>query len=172
MLIGWLANKDLIDSESLIIRVAAVVLFAGTVVILDEVLVWNLSLQLLIGMSVIGGSVGFFVAKVFPIAIKAIPLVVFFVLASLASKEVYEHFYYKIVFIKPFLAETDNCKALGLELVNKHNFAACLSKNSRTIKHSCQHVIDNEWSCNAIDFRDIVAKPNWNSKASIAPEAL
>ncbi|MBU1309239.1 MAG: hypothetical protein KKE30_06880, partial [Gammaproteobacteria bacterium] len=86
-------------------------------------------------------------------------------LASLAAKGLYEHFLFKIVFIEPFLAETDNCKALGLELINKQTHAVCVSKDSKTIK-SCQHVIDNEWSCSVISWSDVIAEPNWNSKAA------
>ena len=170
MFIDWLSDKDLKDSESLIIRVAAVVLFAGSAFVINELFFWHSSLLLLAGFSVIAGIVGFFVAKASPVTIKAIPLVVVFLLAVLAVKGVYEHFYYKIVYIEPFLAETDNCKALGLELVNKHNLAACLSKDSRTIKQSCQRVIDNEWRCNPIMMSDVLARPIPNSEASPRPE--
>lgn len=170
MFIDWLSNKDLKDSDSLLFRGTAVVLFAGSVFVINELLFLHSSLLLLAGVSVIAGVIGFFVAKNFPIAIKAIPLVVVVSLAASGAKGLYEYFYFKTVFIEPFLAETENCKALGLELINKHTHAVCLSKDSKTIKQSCQHVRDNEWSCSVISWSDVIAEPNRNSKAAASSD--
>lgn len=166
MFIDWMLNKDLKDSDTLLMRGAAVVLFAGSVFVVNEFFFWNLSLLALAGVCVTAGIIGFFVAKTSPITIKTISLVVVLFLALSGAKGLYEHYLFKIVYIEPFLAETDHCKALGLELVNKHTRAVCLSKDSKTIKQSCQHLIDNEWRCSVILWSDVIAEPNRNSKAA------
>ena len=164
MFINWLLTKDIKDPDNLLIKSAAIVLFAGSVLLINELWFWQSSVLILSGVSVFAGTVGFFVAKRFPIAIKAIPLVVVFFLASTGAKELYDHFLFKTKFIEPFLAKTDNCKALGLELVNKHTVAACLPKDSKTIK-GCQHVTDNQWSCPVMSWSDVVASASGHVKA-------
>lgn len=53
MFIDWLANKDFGDSESVIIRVADVVIFAVSVYILDAFFLWNLNLLMLTAIAVV-----------------------------------------------------------------------------------------------------------------------
>lgn len=159
MLIDWLSKKDLKDSDSLIIRVAAVVLFAGSVFILDEVLIWNLNLLLLAGISVFAGSIGFFVAKTCPIAIKAISPVVFFFAVALLSIEFYQS--YSLQKARTvFLAETDNCKALGLQIVNKDSWTpVCMERDTLANEKSCSYSMDHEWLCKGYSHSAIRAIP-------------
>jgi hypothetical protein len=159
MLIDWLLNKDLKDSDSLIIRGAAVVLFAVSVFLLDEVFIWNLSLLSLIGIAAVAGSVGFFVAKTSPITIKAISPVVFFSVTALLSKELYES--YSLQKERDvFLAETDNCKALGLQIVNKNSQTpVCMERDTLANEISCSYFIDNEWFCRRYTHSDVIAMP-------------
>ena len=159
MFIDWLSKKDLKDSDSLIIRVAAVVLFAGSVFILDEVYIWNLNLLLLTGISVIAGSIGFVVAKTCPIAIKAISPVVFFFAAALLSMEFYQS--YSLQKARTvFLAETDNCKALGLQIVNKGSWTpVCMERDTVAKEQSCSYFMDNEWLCKGYSHAAIKAIP-------------
>lgn len=159
MFIDWLSKKDLKDSDSLIIRGAAVVLFAGAVYILDETLIWNLSLLSLTAMSVIAGSVGFFVAKSYPIVIKAIPPVVFLSVTALLSHELYEN--YSLQKEKAvFLAETNNCKTLGLQIINKGAWTpVCMEIATLTDNTNCSYVRDNEWVCMTYSDADVMAMP-------------
>ncbi|MAD74717.1 MAG: hypothetical protein CML20_08000 [Rheinheimera sp.] len=160
MFIDWLSKEDLKDSDSLIIRVAAVVLFAGSVFILDEILIWNLSLLSLTGISVIAGGIGFFVAKTSPIAIKAIPPVVFFFVTALLSKELYESYSLQKE-RSVFLAETDNCKALGLQIVNKGSWTpVCMERDTLANNIACSYFRDNdEWFCKTYSHSDVIAMP-------------
>lgn len=160
MLTDWLSNKDLKDSDTLLIRGAAVVLFAGSVFVINELFFWQPNWLLLVAISVVAGAIGFLVAKISPLAIKTIPIVLVLVLAMSGAKGLYDFFYFKHVYIEPFLAKTDNCKALGLELVNKHNLAVCVAKDSKTIKQNCQHVVGNEWSCSVVSWSDVIAEPS------------
>ncbi|WP_214000950.1 hypothetical protein [Arsukibacterium sp.] len=159
MLIDWLSNKNLKDSDSLIIRVAAVVMFAGSVFILNEVLIWNLSLLSLIGISAIAGSIGFFVAKTSPIAIKAIPPVVFFSVTVLLSIELYKSYSLQKE-RSVFLAETDNCKALGLQIVNKGSRTpVCMERETLANEKYCYYFMDKEWFCKTYTHSDVIAMP-------------
>lgn len=160
MFIDWLSKKDLKDSDSLIIRVAAVVLFAGSVFILDEVLIWNLSLLSLTGISVIAGSIGFFVAKTAPIVIKAISPVVFFSVTALLSMELYESYSFQKE-RSVFLTETDNCKALGLQIVNKGSQTpVCMERDKLANNITCSYFRDNdEWFCKTYTHTDVIAMP-------------
>lgn len=161
MFIDWLSKKDLKDSDSLIIRVAAVVFFATSVFILDEVLIWNLSLLSLTGISVIAGSIGFFIAKTFPIAIKAIPPIVFFSVTALLSKELYESYLFQNA-RSEFLTETDNCKALGLQIVNKGSWTpVCIERDKLANNINCSYFRDNdEWFCKTYSHSDVIAMPD------------
>lgn len=167
MLIDWLLNKDLKDSDSLIIRGAAVVLFAGSVFLLDEVFIWNLSLLSLTGISAIAGSVGFFVAKTSPITIKAISPVVFFSVTALLSIELYES--YSLQKAKAvFLAETDHCKALGLQIVNKDSWTpVCMERDTVANEKSCSYYMDNEWLCKGYSHAAIIAMPEGHKNSRL-----
>lgn len=159
MFIDWLSKKDLKDSDNLIIMGAAVVLFAGSVFILDEVLIWNLSLLLLTGISVIAGCIGFFLGKTFPIAIKAIAPIVFVYVTALLSSELYES--YSLQKERTvFLAETDNCKALGLQIVNKGSQTPVCMKSEKLANETyCNYFMDNEWFCKTYTHSDVIAMP-------------
>ena len=159
MFIDWLSKKDLKDSDSLIIRVAAVVLFAGSVFMLDEVLIWNLSLLSLTGISLIAGSIGFFLGKTFPIAIKTIPPIVFVCVTALLSSELYES--YSLQNERTvFLTETINCKALGLQIVNKGSQTpVCMNSEKLANETYCNYFIDNEWLCKTYNHSDVLAMP-------------
>lgn len=172
MLVDWLSNQDLKDSESVIIKGAAIVVFAGSVFVINELFFWQPNLLLLAGISAVAGIIGFLVAKTFPVLIKVLPVVLVLALAASGAKGLYDFFYFKHFYIEPFLAKTDNCKALGLELVNKHNLAACVAKDSKTIRQSCQHVVDNEWSCSVVSWSDVIAEPGSYVKATPDPETL
>lgn len=167
MFIDWLSKKDLRDSDSLIVRGAAVVLFAGSVFILDEIFLWHLSLLALIGISIIAGIIGFCVAKTYPIAIKAISPVVCFAVAALLSMEFYQS--YSLQKAKSvFLAETDHCKALGLQIVNKDSWTpVCMKRDTLTNNKSCRNLIDNEWFCKTYTHTDIIAMPEGHEKSSL-----
>ncbi|MBV2129642.1 hypothetical protein [Arsukibacterium indicum] len=157
MFIDWLSKKDLKDSDSLIIRVAAVFLFAGSVFILDEVLIWNLSLLALLGISIVAGSIGFFVVKTSPIAIKAIPPLIFFSVTALLSKELYESYSFQKE-RAVFLAETDNCKVLGLQIVNKGSRTpVCMERDKLANNTACSYFRDNEWFCKTYSYSDVMA---------------
>lgn len=168
MFIDWLANKDLEDSESLIIRVAGVVIFAVSVCVIDAVLLWNLNMLLLAGMSVIAGSIGFFVAITSPIVIKVIPPVVFFSLAGVGAKEIYGSYLFQKE-RAAFLAETDNCKAVGLQIVNKGSWApVCMKEDTLANNTYCSYFKDNEWFCRGDSYYpDVIAKPG---KPSVSKE--
>lgn len=170
MLINWLSNKDLKDSDTLLIRGAAVVLFAGSVFVINELFFGQPNWLLLAVISVVAGILGFLVAKTAPVVIKAIPVVLVLLLAASGAKGLYDFFYFKHVYIEPFLVKTDNCKALGLELVNKHNLAVCVAKDSKTIKQSCQHVVDNEWSCSVVSWSDVIAEPKGLANITANPD--
>lgn len=159
MFINWLSKKDLKDSDNLIIKVAAIVLFAGSVFIVDEVFIWNLSLFLLIGIAVIAGSIGFFVAKTSPITIKAISPVVFFSVTALLSMEFYQS--YSLQKARTvFLAETDDCNALGLQIVNKDSWTpVCMESDTLANEKYCSYFMDNEWFCKTYTHSDVIAKP-------------
>lgn len=170
MLINWLSHKDLKDSDTLLIRGAAVVLFAGSVFVFNELFFWQPNLLLLVVISIVAGTIGFLVAKFAPVIIKVIPIVIVMGLAASGAKSLYDFFYFKNVYIEPFLAKTDNCKALGLELVNKHNLAACVAKDSKTIRQSCQHVVGNEWSCSVVSWSDVIAEPKGLANTTADPD--
>jgi hypothetical protein len=167
MFIDWLSKKDLRDSDSLIIRGAAVVLFAGSVFVLDEIFLWNVSLLALTGISIIVGSLGFFVAKTYPIAIKAISPVVCFLVVAWLSMDFYQS--YSLQKAKSvFLAETDHCKALGLQIVNKDSWTpVCMKIDTLTNNKSCHNFIDNEWFCKTYTRTDIIAMPEGHEKSSL-----
>jgi len=164
MFIDWLSKKDLTDSDSAIIWGAAVVLFAGSVFILDEVFIWNFSLLSLIGMSVVAGGIGFIVAKISPFAIKAISPVVFFTTAALLSMEFYETYSLQKA-TSVFLAQTDHCKALGLQIINKDSWTpVCMERETVANEKSCRYVRDNEWLCNGYSHSAIIAIPEGHMK--------
>jgi len=167
MFIDWLSKKDLKDSDNLIIKVAAIVLFAGSVFILDEVFIWNLSLFSLAGIAVIAGSIGFFVAKTAPIAIKAISPVICISVAALLSMEFYQSYSLQKA-RSVFLAETDNCKSLGLQIVNKDSWTPlCMERNTVANNTSCRYFMDNEWFCKTYTHSDIIAMPEGHENSSL-----
>lgn len=169
MLINGLAEKAALDAENVVVKGAAVVLFAGAVCIVNELWSWQLSLISLLVISTVAGSIGFVTASAFPLLIKALPVAVVCYFAAFAGKDVVRHFYFELVHIKPFLAQTDNCKALGLELVNKHNYGACVARASKTIQQNCLRVTDNEWSCRIVNVADVVAAPEQNANPIFNP---
>lgn len=162
----WLSKQDLNDSEILVIRVAAAVLFAGSAFMIDELFSWHLGLLLLIGFTLLAALIGLLVAKISPMLIKVIPVIIVIALTMVAAKDLFQHFYFKIVYIEPFLEQTDNCKALGLQLVNKENLAVCVAEDSKTIQQGCQYIVDNEWRCSSVLWSDVLAEPKKQIKAS------
>lgn len=167
MLIDWLLKKELKDSDSVIIRGAAVIIFALTVFVLDEIFYWQLSSLSLAVICVITGSVGFFVAKASPVLIKAIPFVAVLSLAAFPAKDWYEHYLFKITVADPFLAETDHCKVLDLQLVNKHS-PVCMKLDALKKNRRCEHIIDNEWRCWSYSSSDVIAMPEGHNLHHVA----
>jgi hypothetical protein len=67
-----------------------------------------------------------------------------------------------------FLAETDHCKALGLQIVNKDSWTpVCMKRDTLTNNKSCRNLIDNEWFCKTYTHTDIIAMPEGHEKSSL-----
>lgn len=159
MLIDWLSKKELKDSDSLIISGAAVIIFAVSVLIIDAILLWNLNSLLLVGMAVIAGAIGFFVAKTSPIMIKVIPPVVFVCVTAVLSNELYHSYTFEKDRTE-FLEKTDNCHALGLQIVNKASGTpVCMQRHTLANNKYCSYFRDNEWFCKTFNHADVIAKP-------------
>lgn len=168
MFIDWLSKKNLEDSDSLIIRSAAVILFAGTVFMLDEVLIWNLNFLLLIVISAIAGVIGFLVAKTCPMAIKAIAPVVFLGVTASFSTELYQSYSFQNE-RSIFLTETVNCKTLGLQIVNKDSETpVCMKRATLAKEEYCSYFMDNQWFCSRYSHSDVIAMPKGHQLPSIA----
>lgn len=158
MLIDWLSKKDLKDSDSVIIKVAAVVIFAVAVFILNEIFYWQLSLLSLTVICVIAGAIGFFVAKTSPIVIKVIPPVVFVCVTAVLSNELYQSYTFEKDRAE-FLEKTDNCHALGLQIVNKASWPpVCMQRHTLANNKYCSYFRDNEWFCKTFNHADVIAK--------------
>lgn len=159
MLIDWLSKKELKDWDSVIINGAAVFIFAVSVLIIDAIFLWNLNSLLLAGMSVIAGAIGFFVAKTSPIVIKVIPPVVFICATALLSNEIYQSYPFEKKRTE-FLEKTDNCHALGLQIVNKASWTpVCMQREALANNQHCSYFRDNEWFCKTFNHADVIAKP-------------
>lgn len=159
MFIDWLANKDFGDSESVIISVAGVVIFAVAVFILDAFFLWNLNLLMLTGIAVVAGGIGFFVAKTSPVVIKVIPPAVVICVTALLAKEIYQSYTFQKERTE-FLAKTDSCNALGLQIVNKTSWTpVCMHSDTLANNQYCSYYRDNEWFCHSYKHSDVIAKP-------------
>ena len=165
MLVNWAVNKDLKDSEDLIIKGAATVIFAGVIFILDEVFLWDLDFSSLAGISVFTGIVGYLIATVSSNLIKAIPFLFALFLTLWAAVDGFSRYMWhkeRALYIEPFLVKTNNCKALDAQLVNLEYLApVCMKIDTHKKRVSCDHKVDNEWICSLIAVDDILAKPDW-----------